>query len=102
MVLAIPLKAKPLSAEELHQNERIYWQAANYLSVGQIYLLDNTPWETQKIGASSPEAIRSLGDYFRGRNLSTSTTSSNAAEHYLHLGSSHDGQGWLLTPRGHL
>jgi len=30
----------PLSAEELHLIDA-YWRAANYLSVGQIYLLDN-------------------------------------------------------------
>ncbi|NJM85121.1 MAG: phosphoketolase, partial [Leptolyngbyaceae cyanobacterium RM2_2_21] len=30
----------PLSADEL-QNINAYWRAANYLSVGQIYLLDN-------------------------------------------------------------
>ncbi|TQV81111.1 phosphoketolase family protein [Exilibacterium tricleocarpae] len=30
----------PLSAEELHRLDS-YWRAANYLSVGQIYLLDN-------------------------------------------------------------
>ncbi len=30
----------PLSAEEL-QRMNAYWRAANYLSVGQIYLLDN-------------------------------------------------------------
>jgi xylulose-5-phosphate/fructose-6-phosphate phosphoketolase len=30
----------PLSAEELHRIDA-YWRAANYLSVGQIYLLDN-------------------------------------------------------------
>lgn len=32
--------AKPLSAEELRLIDA-YWRAANYLSVGQIYLLDN-------------------------------------------------------------
>jgi xylulose-5-phosphate/fructose-6-phosphate phosphoketolase len=32
--------AGPLSAEELRQMHA-YWRAANYLSVGQIYLLDN-------------------------------------------------------------
>ncbi|HEY5682180.1 MAG TPA: phosphoketolase family protein [Sulfuricaulis sp.] len=31
---------KPLSANELHRLDA-YWRAANYLSVGQIYLLDN-------------------------------------------------------------
>src|SRR5205823_1759237 len=33
-------KAGPLSQEELRQIDR-YWRAANYLSVGQIYLRDN-------------------------------------------------------------
>ncbi|HWU40535.1 MAG TPA: phosphoketolase family protein, partial [Candidatus Acidoferrum sp.] len=32
--------ADPLSAEELHKMHA-YWRAANYLSVGQIYLMDN-------------------------------------------------------------
>ena len=31
---------RPLSHEELGQIDA-YWRAANYLSVGQIYLLDN-------------------------------------------------------------
>ena len=30
----------PLSAEEAHRMDA-WWRAANYLSVGQIYLLDN-------------------------------------------------------------
>ncbi|MBS0656318.1 MAG: hypothetical protein JSR46_11120, partial [Verrucomicrobia bacterium] len=30
----------PLSSEEL-KKINAYWRAANYLSVGQIYLLDN-------------------------------------------------------------
>jgi xylulose-5-phosphate/fructose-6-phosphate phosphoketolase len=34
------LMAHPLSEEELHLIDA-YWRAANYLSVGQIYLLDN-------------------------------------------------------------
>jgi xylulose-5-phosphate/fructose-6-phosphate phosphoketolase len=34
------LQSKPLSDEELHRIDA-YWRAANYLSVGQIYLLDN-------------------------------------------------------------
>jgi hypothetical protein len=32
--------ADPLSAEELRKMHA-YWRAANYLSVGQIYLMDN-------------------------------------------------------------
>src|SRR5690348_6466284 len=35
-----PAAAGPLSAEELRKMHA-YWRAANYLSVGQIYLLDN-------------------------------------------------------------
>jgi xylulose-5-phosphate/fructose-6-phosphate phosphoketolase len=34
------VKKKPLSAEELRKMDA-YWRAANYLSVGQIYLFDN-------------------------------------------------------------
>ncbi|HEY9851833.1 MAG TPA: phosphoketolase family protein [Leptolyngbyaceae cyanobacterium] len=40
MVVATLEKTKPLSAEELRKMNA-YWRAANYLSVGQIYLLDN-------------------------------------------------------------
>jgi xylulose-5-phosphate/fructose-6-phosphate phosphoketolase len=36
--LAVP--SGPLSPEELRKMHA-YWRAANYLSVGQIYLLDN-------------------------------------------------------------
>ena len=35
-----PTTTQPLSADELHLLDA-YWRAANYLSVGQIYLLDN-------------------------------------------------------------
>ena len=37
---AAPSETAPLSAEELRMIDA-YWRAANYLSVGQIYLLDN-------------------------------------------------------------
>ena len=40
MTTAAPEAAQALSAEELELIEQ-YWRAANYLSVGQIYLLDN-------------------------------------------------------------
>lgn len=39
-VEAVTMQSPPLSAEELRQIDA-YWRAANYLSVGQIYLLDN-------------------------------------------------------------
>jgi xylulose-5-phosphate/fructose-6-phosphate phosphoketolase len=35
-----PLSNNPLSTDDLHKMDA-YWRAANYLSVGQIYLLDN-------------------------------------------------------------
>jgi xylulose-5-phosphate/fructose-6-phosphate phosphoketolase len=40
MTLATPPQTKPLTNEEL-QKIHAYWRASNYLSVGQIYLLDN-------------------------------------------------------------
>ncbi|MBD0303331.1 MAG: phosphoketolase family protein [Tolypothrix sp. T3-bin4] len=40
MILATPTQSKPLTDEELRKINA-YWRAANYLSVGQIYLLDN-------------------------------------------------------------
>ncbi|PSR19069.1 phosphoketolase [filamentous cyanobacterium CCP3] len=40
MIAATPSKQQPLSAEQL-EALHAYWCAANYLSVGQIYLLDN-------------------------------------------------------------
>ncbi|WP_138502929.1 phosphoketolase [Nostoc sp. PA-18-2419] len=40
MTLATPPQTKPLTDEELRKINA-YWRAANYLSVGQIYLLDN-------------------------------------------------------------
>ncbi|MGB6014986.1 MAG: phosphoketolase family protein, partial [Nodosilinea sp.] len=40
MIAATPSKQHPLSADQL-EKLHAYWCAANYLSVGQIYLLDN-------------------------------------------------------------
>jgi xylulose-5-phosphate/fructose-6-phosphate phosphoketolase len=40
MVVTTPPQTNPLTAEELRKMNA-YWRAANYLSVGQIYLLDN-------------------------------------------------------------
>ena len=37
---AVLQAAQPLSGDELRRIDA-YWRAANYLSVGQIYLLDN-------------------------------------------------------------
>ena len=55
--------AGPLSAEELRKMHA-YWRAANYLSVGQIYLMDNPllkePLETETRQAAT---ARSLGNH---------------------------------------
>jgi xylulose-5-phosphate/fructose-6-phosphate phosphoketolase len=40
MIVTTAIAPKTLTADELH-NIHAYWCAANYLSVGQIYLLDN-------------------------------------------------------------
>ena len=40
MTATVPAPARPLADDELHLLDA-YWRAANYLSVGQIYLLDN-------------------------------------------------------------
>lgn len=40
MTVATPIPNKPLSEEQL-EKMHAYWRAANYLSVGQIYLYDN-------------------------------------------------------------
>jgi len=40
MTVITPIAPQTLTAQELHQIHA-YWRAANYLSVGQIYLLDN-------------------------------------------------------------
>ncbi|MDM9383656.1 phosphoketolase family protein [Chlorogloeopsis sp. ULAP01] len=40
MTTTISIQSKPLNAEELRKINA-YWRAANYISVGQIYLLDN-------------------------------------------------------------
>src|SRR5271155_5749648 len=40
VVSVAPGGSSPLSAEELRKMDA-YWRASNYLSVGQIYLLDN-------------------------------------------------------------
>ncbi len=47
--------ARPLTAEEV-QRMNAYWRAANYLSVGQIYLSDNPLLrEPLKHGEDMPE-----------------------------------------------
>ena len=53
--------AAPLSAEELARLDAL-WRAANYLSVGQIYLLDNPLLrEPLAAGAHQAAAARPLG-----------------------------------------
>ncbi|MBD2595807.1 phosphoketolase family protein [Nostoc spongiaeforme FACHB-130] len=61
MTLAISPQTKPLTDEEL-QKINAYWRAANYLSVGQIYLLDNPLLrETLKIEHVKPRLLGHWG-----------------------------------------
>ena len=51
-----------------------YWRAANYLAVGQIYLLDNPLLrEPLRPGAREAAAARALGDDARASTSSTRT-----------------------------
>ena len=58
-----PFDAKPLCAHELDLMDA-WWRAANYLSVGQIYLLDNPllheplSWSISSRGCSAIGAPR--------------------------------------------
>ncbi len=53
---------RPLTKEELGEVDA-YWRAANYLSVGQIYLLDNPLLrEPLRPRARQAAAARALGD----------------------------------------
>lgn len=60
---SVPRQA--LSVTELQEIDR-YWRAANYLSVGQIYLQDN-PLLREPLSAAhiKPAAARPLGNYAR-------------------------------------
>ncbi|OCQ95390.1 phosphoketolase [Nostoc sp. MBR 210] len=61
MTLAISPQTKPLTDEELHKINA-YWRAANYLSVGQIYLLDNPLLrETLKLEHVKPRLLGHWG-----------------------------------------
>jgi len=57
------MKTKPLSPELLQKIDA-YWRAANYLSVGQLYLCDNPLLrEPLKTLTREVNAARALGDY---------------------------------------
>jgi xylulose-5-phosphate/fructose-6-phosphate phosphoketolase len=54
-------KMQALSPDLLNQMDA-YWRAANYLSVGQIYLYDNPLLKKPLAGAHQAASARSLGD----------------------------------------
>ena len=57
-----PLTENPLATEELRRMHA-YWRAANYLSVGQIYLMDNALLkEPLKIEHVKPRLLGHLGN----------------------------------------
>ena len=62
------VERQPLSADEMARIDA-YWRAANYLSVGQIYLLDN-PLLREPLGSStSSPACSATGERRPGLNF---------------------------------
>lgn len=56
------LEKQPL-CEEMLEKMNAYWRAANYLSAGQLYLLDkSTLKETAEHGSDQKEDCRTLGN----------------------------------------
>jgi len=74
-----PLESKlPLSREELGKMHA-YWRAANYLSVGQIYLYENPLLhEPLKIEHIKPRLLAGCGKRRKFCNEATQRTSNTA------------------------
>ena len=74
-VAQAPPAVGPLSGESLERMHR-YWEAANYLTVGQIYLKDN-PLLREPLAARAHQAAaaRSLGNVARPEPVYTSPES---------------------------
>jgi phosphoketolase len=68
-----PRARGPLSAQELDRIDA-YWRAANYLSVGQIYLLDNPCCESRCASSTSSRACSGTGARRPGSTSSTRTS----------------------------
>ena len=63
-------KNKPLSPDIAAKRMDAYWRAANYLSVGQIYLFDNPPAaKAAEEGAHQADVAGALGHDVRARIL---------------------------------
>ena len=98
---------EPLEAGELARIDA-YWRAANYLSVGQIYLLDNPLLrEPLRARARQAAAARALGDHPRPQlHLRAHEPGDQAArpERDLHdrPGARRSGTGRQHLPGGHL
>jgi phosphoketolase len=65
-----PVKRAPLSAAELRSIDA-YWRAANYLSVGQIYLYDNPLLRKPQRASTSSRAFSAIGARRRDSTSST-------------------------------
>ena len=64
------MKTKTLSPELLHKMDA-YWRAANYLSVGQIYLFDNPLLQrAAEAVACEADCCSGTGARRRGKTLS--------------------------------
>ena len=60
MTAPAPAPARPLPDDELQLLDA-YWRAANYLSVGQIYLLDNPLLRSRSARSTSSRACSATG-----------------------------------------
>ena len=61
------------SSEEELARLNAYWRAANYLSVGQIYLLDNPLLRGRSNRSTSSRVCWATGERRRARTSSTCT-----------------------------
>ena len=68
MTASAPAPARPLSDDELQLLDA-YWRAANYLSVGQIYLLDNPLLRGRSGRRTSSRACSATGARRPGLNM---------------------------------
>ena len=63
--------------DEQLQRMDAYWRAANYLSVGQIYLLDNPLLAAARHSSISSHACSATGERRRGSISSTHTSTAS-------------------------
>jgi hypothetical protein len=70
-------RESPLSTEQLRAMDA-YWRAANYLSVGQIYLYDDPLLKSRSGASTSSRGCWAIGGPLRGSTSSTSTSTGSS------------------------